>query len=360
MQPSVAPHFPGTRRDPHERGRDLRSGQPRGATRQTHVGPTSQSSAGRAGIPNSPRPAGAASPRGPGWRSGSVPTWAAATGWTITSSTPYVAASTSSWARARVGVADDPAGAHRVDQRAVRVGHARRFSASSTRSCGPSGAPVRSATIISRLGSARRSASSADSATTALTVRKVRGSASSGDGRNAGAVELERLGGAGAGEVVGEDVGHPLLGGQPGRVVRGAEQPDGRDRAGDRRRLQRVGAARHAQPDAGRLHHRQDVVDVLREPGDGLVGDSAGAVAQRERRDRVGAGRPADARGRSGPGRRPRAARTARRPPAGRGWAASRRRSRPGSARWPRRRGRSSTGGLVAATAGMLWCSASQ
>ena len=64
---------------------------------------------------------------------------------------------------------------------------------------------------------------------------------------------------------------------------------------GDRRGLQRVGAAGHAQPDAGRLHHRQDVVDVLREPGDRLVGDSAGAVAQRERRDRVGAGRPADA-----------------------------------------------------------------
>ena len=42
----------------------------------------------------------------------------------------------------------------------------------------------RSATIIRRFGSARRSASSADSATTAFTVRKVRGSASSGEGRN--------------------------------------------------------------------------------------------------------------------------------------------------------------------------------
>ena len=70
-----------------------------------------------------------------------------------------------------------------------------------------------------------RSASSAVSATTALTVRKVRGSGWSVAGLVVVAVERERLGGAAAGEVVREHVGQPLLGGEPGRVVRRAEQP---------------------------------------------------------------------------------------------------------------------------------------
>ena len=147
------------------------------------------------------------------------------------------------------------------------------------------------------------------------------------------AVELERLRRPGPGEVVGEDVGHALLGGQPGGVVRRAQQPDRRDAGGAGGGPQLVPPPLDRQADAGGVHHRQHVVDVLGEPVHGLVGHPAGAVPQRPAGHRVGAGRPADAEVDPARGARPRAARTARRRPAGRGSAASRRRSRPGSAR---------------------------
>ena len=94
---------------------------------------------------------------------------------------------------------------------------------------------------------------------------------------------------------MGEDVGQPLLRGQAGGVVGGPEQPDGRDRARERGRLERVGPPLDAQPDTVGLHHRAHVLDVLRELRDRLVADPAGAVAERIAGDRVRARRPTDA-----------------------------------------------------------------
>ncbi len=94
---------------------------------------------------------------------------------------------------------------------------------------------------------------------------------------------------------MGEDVGHPLLRGQPGGVVRGAEQPDRRHRRRLGRGPQGVGPAVDGQAHALGLHHGAHVVDVLGEVGDRLVADSPGTVAQGVAGDRVGAGRAADA-----------------------------------------------------------------
>ena len=111
----------------------------------------------------------------------------------------------------------------------------------------------------------------------------------------AGPVELQRLGGPGAGEVVGEDVGEALLRGQPGGVVRRAQQPHGRRRRRVRGGVQRVQRAADADRRPVGRHQGADVVDVRRERRDRVVVDAPGAVAQRVRRDGIGARRPADA-----------------------------------------------------------------
>ena len=238
------------------------SGQPRGTTKQTHVGPTRQFSGKRAGNPNPacrPRvspPAGAASPRGPGLRAGlGARRGPPATGCTITSSTPYVAASSRDPApRARSGRADHPAACASPRRRSRCASGTldllglldQALRRPAARRCAARPSPAAAAAPAAR-------PPPAVAATTALTVRKVRGSAQLGRGPERRAVELERLGGAAAGEVVGEDVGQALLGGQPGRVVRGARAArssgtDGRGRGGP----QRVGAAADAEADARR------------------------------------------------------------------------------------------------------------
>ena len=109
------------------------------------------------------------------------------------------------------------------------------------------------------------------------------------------AVELERLGRALAGEVVGEDVGQPAVGRQARGVVRGAQQPHRRRRHGVRRRVEGVHPAADLQAHPAGAHHRDHVVDVRRELRDRLVTDTAGAVPQGPGGDRVGPGGAADA-----------------------------------------------------------------
>ncbi len=209
-----------------------------------------------------------ASPRGPGLRAGSVPTWAAATGCTITSSTPYVAARLASWARAVVGVADHPARAHRVHQGAVGVGD------------------------VDLLGLLDQE------------LRAERGAGAEGDhhqqvGQRPPLGLLGGLGHHGVDREEGPRLGQ--LGARDGRWSGRARAPrrSRSRRSGGRRRRaspsrrpagpssRRSRAARssgpsgppawrasawraagHAQPDAVGLHHRQHVVDVLREPRD--------------------------------------------------------------------------------------------
>ncbi len=224
-----------------------------------------------------------------------MPTQAPVTGFTITSSTPYSAARSASRCRRLAGVADHP-GLGRWRRPGSRCpSSSSRFSASSTSGCGTSGWPVRSASIMWSCGSASRRASSAGLGHRHVHGEEGAGLVQLGRGAERGAVELQRLGRAAAREVVREHVRHALLGREPGRVVRGAEQPDLGHRPGHRGGPQRVGAAGHREPDAARLHHREHVLDVLGEPADGVVGDAAGPVAQRERRHRVGAGSAAEA-----------------------------------------------------------------
>ena len=159
-----------------------------------------------------------------------VPTYAPATGMTMTSSTAYVAASSATRRGPPSGAPMTHRRAHRVEQAAVRgrqldclglLDQALRRRAADRCAAPASRAAAAAPGARPPPASARR---------TTLTVRNVRGSAQLGRGPEGGAVERERLGRAPAREVVGEDVGQPLLGGQPGGVVRGAEQPDRRDR----------------------------------------------------------------------------------------------------------------------------------
>ena len=126
---------------------------------------------------------------GGGWSRGrgrcraGVPMKAPATGWTITSSTSYDEARSAIASAAESGV---PSTQRRriASSRPTWASATGSFSASSTSRWARSWPPVRSATIASSCGRASRSASSWVSATAALTVRKVRGSASASEGRN--------------------------------------------------------------------------------------------------------------------------------------------------------------------------------
>ena len=221
---------PGRTRQTHSReGRDVRSGQPRGTTKQTHVGPTDQFSQDRPR--NTNRGAGQEAER-------------------------LLAGRTAVRFGADVGAGDgvdhhlvhvvrrrelgDPA---RAPRRARRSPSASRIAA--TRSRRASGGarpspPPRRAAGAERLAGAQRDHHAAAAAAPGARPPRWLGATDGVDGEEGArlgqlgrgperrAVELERLGRAAAREVVGEDVGQALLRRQPRRVVRGAQQPDRR------------------------------------------------------------------------------------------------------------------------------------
>ena len=291
---------------------------------------------------------------------GSVPARAPATGWIITSSTSKVSASSRTCLAASVGRADDPAVS--IDSARARCASGSgSASASSTVRWGASWPPVRSATIECRLGSASRCGllgrvgdDGVDGEEGARAVELL-------GGAELRAVELQRLGGAVAGEVVGEDVRQALA--RPPAAPssprsRAATPGPPRWRRGVA--LQRVRAALHLQADPAGAHHRDHVVDVRREAGDRVLLDPTGPVAQRPRGDGVRAGGPADAEvdatGEGGLEQRELLGHHQR------GVVGQHHAARPDPD--PRRGGGQhrdhARGGLVAATAGMLWCSATQ
>ena len=248
---------------------------------------------------------------------------------TITSSTPYVAASSRTCSAAPLGVADHPALPHR--RRQAPGARARSASASSTSAAGQ------------RLAGAQRDHR--------LQLRQGERSASSGlrhhgvDGE-----EGARLGVLGEGRkpsrysasasaVPWPEKWWAKTYGSPSRRPAAPSSPtdpsshrSGADGAAGSRAARGAAAT---EPGALGRHQRRRC--RRRTPGSARPRrvHAAGAVAQRPARSPGRCPAPGRCRGRSGRGRPPRAARTARRPPGARGWAASRRPSRRGSARWP-------------------------
>ena len=206
-----------------------------------------------------------------------------------------------------------------------------------------------------RAGPARCSACSASSAASTPAVTIVYGSASSGDGRNALAVQLAGLERRRRHvEVVGEPEAEAELAGDLGRVAARAEQHDLRARRRRRR---------------GPEPRPRALLDALVAEQAHQVEEVAGEVLGAEHVRRRGAARrpspdrcraPGRCRGRRGRGAAPRAWRTARRRRAARGSGSitppePMRIDDVDAPRWA-----ISTGGDVLATVAMLWCSATQ
>ncbi len=176
-----------------------------------------------------PWPAVRAWPPGRARCAGSTPRKAEATGWTITSSTSNFSASARTWSAASAG-APTTAWRSPASTTAWRAGRCAGASASSTRSSGTSGCPVRSRAIICRFGRIKRIASSRVSAHDGVDRQerdRLRGQVA---GPEVLAVEPHRLLGALTGEVVGEHVRQALGGGQPRGVHRRTQQPQPRAR----------------------------------------------------------------------------------------------------------------------------------
>ena len=120
-----------------------------------------------------------------------------------------------------------------LDQVEVRPAAARPSRPPRPAAAAAAPAPVRSASIACSCGSAsRRGLLRRSRATDGVDGEEGARLGELRRGPERRAVQRERLGGAAAGEVVGEDVGHALLGRQPGGVVRRAEQPDRRHATG--------------------------------------------------------------------------------------------------------------------------------